>query len=70
MAENEVFGSIGTVEPAVAPNATDYGAGKLNPDPLGTAVSSYYLTNPIARASEAMQECAQVYAPSHLLAAE
>lgn len=71
IADNEVFGSIGPVAAAPAPQADLFaGAGAVGADPFGTAVENYYLTNPIARASETMQTCAQTYGPAHLLAAE
>ena len=36
------------------------GAGAIGADPLRYPIGDYYLTNPVARASEVMQECAEV----------
>ena len=71
VADNEVFAEIGTVAPAAAVDPSVFAkAGDLSSASLAVAVENYYLTNPIARASETMQNCAETYAPKHLIAAE
>ena len=37
------------------------GSGAFDPAPFGPAVTDYYLTNPIARASAVMAECSRLY---------
>ena len=72
MEDNDVFGSINT-KPTIAPVAADAFAsgGSVDSAPFATVIENYYLTNAIARASETMRECADVYAPqTPLLAAE
>lgn len=68
--ENDVFASIGTVEMSETPSADLYtdasGEGHFEP-----ALEGYWLTNPIARASETMAECAAMFAQKpKMLAAE
>ena len=46
------------------------GAGELGTAPFEAAVSDYYLTNPIARASAVMAECSKLFAAPAALAAE
>jgi NADH-quinone oxidoreductase subunit G len=45
-------------------------AGPLDIAPLTAGISDYYLTNPIARASETMAKCSQEFAPVTKMAAE
>jgi NADH-quinone oxidoreductase subunit G len=44
--------------------------GPLNAAPLTGTIRDYYLTNPIARASETMAKCSREFAPSTKMAAE
>ena len=69
--DSDVFGSIGTVEMADAPAADLYASATSGTGVLGSAFESYWLTNPIARASHTMHECAKTLAPKpKMLAAE
>ena len=57
----------------VAPAGTGQAAqgGQIDSaEPFRVPVQSYYLTNPISRASETMAECARVYGPVAAIAAE
>lgn len=57
----------------VAPAGTGQAAqgGQIDgAEPFRVPVQSYYLTNPISRASETMAECARVYGPVAAIAAE
>src|SRR5262249_3252352 len=42
----------------------------LDAAPLKSAIIDFYLTNPVARASETMAECSRIYVGSAKLAAE
>ncbi|MEO1043089.1 MAG: NADH-quinone oxidoreductase subunit NuoG [Pseudomonadota bacterium] len=66
------FGSLDTVEAGEAPSSADWeGAGSVTSEPFKAVFDNYYLTNPVARASETMAECAQsARASQPLLAAE
>ncbi|MEM6649849.1 MAG: NADH-quinone oxidoreductase subunit NuoG [Pseudomonadota bacterium] len=58
--ENEVFASLNKVSMAPAPAADLYeGAGAVSDQAFGQAIENYYLTNPIARASDTMQSCVE-----------
>ncbi|WOI53828.1 NADH-quinone oxidoreductase subunit NuoG [Parvularcula sp. LCG005] len=71
MEDNSSFVSIGSVSPAMSPDAGVYqsGEGEL-PASFRPAFGNYYLANPIARASETMRACVEAYAPTARLAAE
>ena len=45
-------------------------SGALDVTPVGHAITDYYLTNPIARASETMAKCSQEFGAATKLAAE
>ncbi|NNU15528.1 NADH-quinone oxidoreductase subunit G [Parvularcula sp. ZS-1/3] len=66
------FGSIDTIDAGEAPSASAFAAeGSLDAVPFGAVFDSYYLTNPVARASDIMQECAEGKKPTQpMLAAE
>ncbi|MEM9810846.1 MAG: NADH-quinone oxidoreductase subunit NuoG [Pseudomonadota bacterium] len=66
------FGSLDTVDNGNAPSAADWsGAGSVTSEPFGAVFDDYYMTNPIARASETMAECsAAMKAKFQALAAE
>jgi NADH-quinone oxidoreductase subunit G len=70
--DHPTFGRIDYV-PA-APAAVDFAAlgrkGDLSDAPLRTGVANFYLTNPIARASVTMAECAQLASGAAKIAAE
>ncbi|MEM1409627.1 MAG: molybdopterin-dependent oxidoreductase, partial [Pseudomonadota bacterium] len=52
------FGSLDNVEPGALPSPDDWkDAGALGDEPFEPAFRNYYLTNPIARASETMANC-------------
>jgi NADH-quinone oxidoreductase subunit G len=74
IADHPTFGHVD-----YAPGATDAGsfdvgaigaAGLLSSAPLKSAVSDFYLTNPIARASKTMAECSRLKAQAFKVAAE
>jgi NADH-quinone oxidoreductase subunit G len=71
-ADHPTFGRIGYV--AEAPAAVDFAAlgrkGETADTPLWSAVANFYLTNPIARASVTMAECAQTASGAAKIAAE
>jgi NADH-quinone oxidoreductase subunit G len=71
-ADHPTFGRIGYVPQT--PAALDLAAlgkkGEIDAAPLWSAVKDFYLTNPIARASVTMAECAQVAAGATPMAAE
>ncbi|WP_293682269.1 NADH-quinone oxidoreductase subunit NuoG [uncultured Phenylobacterium sp.] len=71
-ADHPTFGRIDYVPST--PGAFDLAAlgakGALTEAPLASAVSAFHLTNPIARASVTMAECAQVAAGAAKIAAE
>jgi NADH-quinone oxidoreductase subunit G len=71
-ADHPTFGRIGYVpETPAALDLTALGAkGELSDAPFRSAVSNFYLTNPIARASVTMAECASVAAGASKIAAE
>ncbi|WP_031553605.1 NADH-quinone oxidoreductase subunit NuoG [Parvularcula oceani] len=71
IADAETFAQIDTCEIGAAPRSADFeGAGELSSDPFGSAFEDYYLTNPIARASEILRECSDTYVPKPAAAAE
>ncbi|MGB0499088.1 MAG: molybdopterin-dependent oxidoreductase, partial [Rubricella sp.] len=45
-------------------------AGSLGDQPFGQAIGDFYLTNPIARASQVMAECSKLAASDYAVAAE
>ena len=45
-------------------------AGPIDAHPLTSPITDFYLTNPIARASETMAECSRLFVQHHRLAAE
>lgn len=53
-----------------AGQTADEAVGAIDAKPLVSVARSYYLTNPISRASSTMNECAEVYAPHAAVAAE
>lgn len=71
-ADHPTFGRIGYV--AETPAAVDFAAlgqkGEIADTPLWSAVANFYLTNPIARASVTMAECAQTASGAAKIAAE
>jgi NADH-quinone oxidoreductase subunit G len=71
-ADHPTFGRIDYVSDT--PGALELGAlgtkGKTDETPLVSAVSAFYQSNPIARASTTMAECAQVAAGATKIAAE
>jgi NADH-quinone oxidoreductase subunit G len=71
-AEHPTFGRIGYVpEAPAALDLTGVGAkGEMSDVPFRSAVTNFYLTNPIARASVTMAECASVAAGASKIAAE
>ena len=44
--------------------------GAIDAAPLKSPIADFYLTNPIARASETMAECSRIYSGHAKLAAE
>jgi NADH-quinone oxidoreductase subunit G len=71
-ADHPTFGRIGYVpEAPAALDLTVVGAkGEMSDVPFRSAVTNFYLTNPIARASVTMAECASVAAGASKIAAE
>jgi NADH-quinone oxidoreductase subunit G len=73
-AEHPTFGRIDHVDGPAAAAGLDLGAlggrGEISDTPFASAVSSFYLTNPIARASVTMAECAAQASGSAKIAAE
>ncbi len=71
-AEHPTFGRIGYVPDTPAPlDLAKLGTkGELSDSPFRGAVTNFYLTNPIARASVTMAECASVAAGASKIAAE
>ncbi|MGV6820088.1 MAG: NADH-quinone oxidoreductase subunit NuoG [Parvularcula sp.] len=71
MEDAPALGSIGMVEPSAVPTVDDYAdAPSLPGGALGVAVRNYYLTNPIARASETMHTCQEALGGVSRIAAE
>jgi len=72
-ADHPTFGQI-DYAPGASPAAFDLGglgvAGALSDAPLASPVKAFHLTNPIARASVTMAECAALVADAHKIAAE
>ncbi|MEM7741448.1 MAG: hypothetical protein AAF225_11685 [Pseudomonadota bacterium] len=66
------FGSLDTVEAGEAPRTADWaGAGSVTSEPFKAVFDNYYFTNPVARASDTMAECAESAQPvKPLIAAE
>ena len=56
---NPVFDQVGDIEPW--PWTTFGEPGPMSSDPLASAVSNYYMTCPISRASETMAECSREF---------
>jgi NADH-quinone oxidoreductase subunit G len=73
-ADHPSFGRIDHVDGPQAATGLDLGAlggkGELSDAPFASAVSSFYLTNPIARASVTMAECAAQASGAARIAAE
>jgi len=71
-ADHPTFGRVGYVSETAAP--LDFAAlgqkGELSEAPFASPVRSFYLTNPIARASVTMAECAQLASGAAKIAAE
>ncbi len=66
VAEAPHFGSLGTLPPAPAADAAIWDAvGEAGPidaeQPISSQMTDFYLTNPIARASETMAECSRIF---------
>ncbi|MEM9286450.1 MAG: NADH-quinone oxidoreductase subunit NuoG [Pseudomonadota bacterium] len=54
------FGSLDAAGSGEAPSAADWaGAGSVSQEPFRPVFMNYYLTNPVARASETMAECSE-----------
>jgi len=75
IADHPTFGQVGYAPgaaDAASLNLTTLGApGSLSSEPLRNAISDFYLTNPIARASKTMAECSRLRAgAAHKVAAE
>ncbi len=72
-AEHPTFGQL-DYAPGAAPAALDLSglgvAGALSDAPLASPITAFHLTNPIARASVTMAECAALAAGAQKLAAE
>jgi NADH-quinone oxidoreductase subunit G len=60
IAANERFAAVDRIEPAAW---GEFGtAGETDPAPFGVAVETFYMTDPISRASETMAECSEAFA--------
>jgi NADH-quinone oxidoreductase subunit G len=74
MADHPTFGQVDYAPGAATAAGFKLGeigaAGELSDAPFVNAVSDFYLTNPIARASVVMAECSAVHAKAHAMAAE
>jgi NADH-quinone oxidoreductase subunit G len=72
-ADHPTFGQI-DYAPGSTPTAFDLGglgtAGTLSDTPLTSPIKAFHLTNPIARASATMAECAELASGSAKMAAE
>jgi NADH-quinone oxidoreductase subunit G len=73
-ADHPTFGRIDHVDGPAGAAGLDLsklgGGGTLSDEPLASAVTSFYLTNPIARASVTMAECAALASGASRIAAE
>ena len=73
-ADHPTFGRIDYVEGPAGAAALDLGklgaSGELGDEPFASPVRSFYLTNPIARASVTMAECAALASGATKIAAE
>jgi len=73
-ADHPTFGRIDYVEGPAATESLDLGAlgakGELSDAPFASGVTDFYLTNPIARASVTMAECAALASGAAKIAAE
>uniref|UniRef100_UPI0035AF21CF NADH-quinone oxidoreductase subunit NuoG n=1 Tax=Phenylobacterium sp. TaxID=1871053 RepID=UPI0035AF21CF len=73
-AEHPTFGRIDYVSGPEAARGLDFaalgGAGDLRDEPFVSLIKSFYLTNPIARASVTMAECAALASGAAKIAAE
>jgi len=73
-ADHPTFGRIDHVDGAQAAAGLDLGAlggkGEVSDAPFRSAVTAFYLTNPIARASVTMAECAALASGASKIAAE
>ena len=71
--DHPTFGQI-DFAPGSVPTAFDLsglgGAGEMGEAPFASAVTAFHLTNPIARASVTMAECAAVASGAAKMAAE
>jgi NADH-quinone oxidoreductase subunit G len=66
-----VLGRLDHVETGTSLDLDALGAaGTVNSDPFRSSVSNYYLTNPIARASDTMAECSATLVEKPAIAAE
>ncbi len=70
-ADHPTFGRVDYVAPAAQPDFAALGAkGQLSEAPFASPVTAFHLTNPIARASVTMAECASLAAGPSKIAAE
>jgi len=73
-ADHPTFGRIDYVEGRAAAAALDLAAlgapGELSDEPFASPIKAFHLTNPIARASVTMAECAALAAGPARMAAE
>ena len=71
IADHPTFGQVDYVRTGAALDLSAVGVqGELSDAPLRSAVTDFYLTNPIARASATMAECVAARAPAMPMAAE
>lgn len=69
--DHPTFGRIDYVAPAAAVDVAGFGArGTLGAEPFASPIKAFHLTNPIARASVTMAECAAVASGAAKIAAE
>ncbi len=62
IADHPTFGAVGYTPKMESFDAASIGAeGKMSDAPFATPIQDFYLTNPIARASETMAECSKLY---------
>ena len=56
--------ALGAIDEATAAPWGDFGAlGDMDSQPFESAVTNFYMTDPISRASATMAECAAVFGP-------
>jgi NADH-quinone oxidoreductase subunit G len=71
IAEHPTFGEVDYVPSSSTLDLSSVGqGGELSSAPLRSAVTGFYMTNPIARASATMAECVAARAPAVPMAAE